>query len=84
MEQKKSETDALSGIQGQSGTLAALVGDKTLAELAQRFEVHPNQIVEWKRQLSERIADLFGGGGVAAEPPVDLKELHAKIGQLIV
>jgi transposase-like protein len=53
--------------------LAALAGDKTLAELAQRFEVHPNQITEWKRQLSERAADVFGGGGTAAEPTVDLK-----------
>ena len=62
--------------------LAALGGDKTLAELAQRFDVHPNQITEWKRQLSERAADLFGGGAAPAEPPIDLKALHAKIGQL--
>jgi transposase-like protein len=62
--------------------LAALAGDKTLAELAQRFEVHPNQITEWKRQLSERAVDVFDGGASAAEPSVDLKVLHAKIGQL--
>jgi transposase-like protein len=62
--------------------LAAMSGDKTLAELAQRFEVHPNQITEWKRQLSERAADLFVGGAAPAEPPIDLKALHAKIGQL--
>ena len=62
--------------------LAALGGDKTLAELAQRFEVNPNQITEWKRPLSERAADLFGGGAAPAEPPIDLKAVHAKIGQL--
>ena len=60
--------------------LAAMGGDKPLAELAQRFDVHPNPIPEWKRQLSERAADLFGGGTAPAEPPVDLKAVHAKIG----
>lgn len=42
--------------------LAAMGGDKTLIELAQRFEVHPNQMTEWKRQLSQRVAEIFGGG----------------------
>ena len=61
--------------------LAAMSGNKTLAELAERFDVHPNQITEWKRQLSERAADLFVGGAAPAEPPIDLKASHAKIGQ---
>jgi transposase-like protein len=59
--------------------LAAIAGDKTLAELVQQFEVHPNQITDWKRQLSERASLAFE---VAAQPQVDLKSLHAKIGQL--
>ena len=63
--------------------LAAVRGEKKLAELAQQFDVHPNQITEWKRQLQERAADVFGAAGVPpSEPPVDLKALHAKIGQL--
>ncbi|TDV06996.1 transposase [Paraburkholderia caballeronis] len=63
--------------------MAAVKGERTLAELAQQFDVHPNQVTEWKRQLQERAADVFGAGGtVSSEPQVDLKELHAKIGQL--
>ena len=63
--------------------LTAVKGDRTLAELAQQFDVHPNQITEWKRQLQERAADVFGAAGMAStESPVDLKVLHAKIGQL--
>jgi len=61
--------------------LAALSGEHTLAELAQKFDVHPNQITEWKRQLQEQAADVFDKGG-KSEPTVDLKALHAKIGQL--
>jgi transposase len=63
--------------------IAALRGDKTLAELAQQYDVHPNQIVQWKTQLQERATDLFE---TAAERKAvngpSVKDLHAKIGQL--
>jgi transposase len=62
--------------------LAAVKGEKTLAELAKQFDVHPNQITAWKSQLLESAAELFGGGRPGAEPAVDLKALYAKIGEL--
>jgi transposase-like protein len=61
--------------------LAALKGDKTLAELAEQFSVHPTQITDWKQQLLARAADIFGGSHPPSDTP-DLKTLHAKIGQL--
>jgi transposase-like protein len=61
--------------------IAALKGDKTLAELAQQFDVHPNQITDWKGQLMERSAQVFGDSTAHSGEP-DLTKLHAKIGQL--
>ena len=64
--------------------LAAIRGQNTLAELAQHFDVHPNQITQWKVQLQEGAIEVFGAaaGTGANTPPVDVKSLHAKIGEL--
>ena len=59
----------------------AIRGEKTLSELAKLHDVHPNQITDWKNQLLERAAGVFGAEA-SNEPKSDLKELHAKIGQL--
>ena len=62
--------------------LAAVKGEKTLAELAQQYDVHPNLITQWRARLLEGAADVFGAGPLPAEPAIDVKVLHAKIGEL--
>ena len=62
--------------------LKALADGKTIAEVALKHDVHPNQVTEWRRQLIERAAGVFGGATASEAAPVDLKALHAKIGQL--
>jgi transposase-like protein len=63
--------------------IAALKGEKTLAELSQQFDIHANQISTWRTQLLEGAQGVFGGAAAeGASPAVDVKEMHAKIGQL--
>src|SRR4051794_27988679 len=57
--------------------LAAVEGNATLAEFAQRFDVHPNQITEWRRQLVANAAEAFATELERHEPPIDVKALHA-------
>ena len=58
-------------------------GRSDIAQLAEQFDVHPDQITSWKAQLESGAADVFGpGGGSAAQPAIDVKSLHAKIGEL--
>jgi transposase len=63
--------------------LAALKGDKTMSELATQFDIHPNQIKQWKDQLLEGVSGVFDDSTRATkEPEIDVTSLHAKIGQL--
>jgi len=63
--------------------LEAAKGEYTLAELSKRFDVHPNQITDWKTQLLKRMGEVFDKSSAqSSEPQVDVKVLHAKIGEL--
>ena len=62
--------------------LAAVKGEKTLAELAQQFDVHPNQITTWKAQLLDGAAEVFGAAAWPEMAPAIDVTLHAKIGEL--
>jgi transposase-like protein len=61
--------------------LDALKGDQTIVELAERYQVHPNQITEWKKQLLAHAEEVFSKDRQPDQGP-DIKNLHAKIGQL--
>src|SRR5258708_2794609 len=62
--------------------LAAIKGDRTVAQLAEHFDVHPNQITAWETQLEGNASEIFGpAGGPPAAAAVDVKSLHAKIGE---
>ena len=64
--------------------LATIRADKALVELAEQYEVHPNQIQDWRRKLLESAAEVFDRSGRQAQEETEhkVKELHAKIGQL--
>lgn len=62
--------------------LAAVKGEHTLAQLAERFDVHPNQITQWKTELLQRASEVFATAAEKRESGPDVKTLHAKIGQL--
>lgn len=65
-----------------NGALAAVRGDKTVAELAKQFDVHANQVTNWKSPLVKRLAAVFDSRPGKAEPAVHLRALHAKFGWL--
>lgn len=67
--------------------LEALRGDQTLAQIAARHKLHPNQISQWKRQALDGLSGVFAGGKSSAptsDMDAKIKELHAKIGELTV
>ena len=66
--------------------LDALRGDKTIQEIAARHKVHPNQVSTWKRQAMDGLGAVFSNGAERSrsDRETEVKELHAKIGELTV
>ena len=78
---KTTPQESLTKVQGQGGDGG---GKRRIlsGRAATRFDVHPNQITQWKTQLLERMGEVFDKPGQPASPSFDVKELHAKIGEL--
>ena len=76
---KRNKTETLGDLQSKRGVSGIDRGKH--ADLSLQFEVHPSQITDWKRQLSERAGEVFGKSSESS-PPVDVKATHAKIGPL--
>lgn len=65
--------------------LEAIKGEKTLAQLAAQYDVHPNQVTSWKSELLEKATEIFGKGATEASADRQrIQELHAKIGELTI
>lgn len=66
--------------------LAAIRGDKTISEIASEYQVHPNQVSSWKKIALDNLESLFAGNHAAFSDrhEGDIKNLHAKIGELTV
>ena len=84
-DEKASSPESLTGLQSEMA-LAALKNDRTIAQLAEQFDVHANQITAWKDQLLASAADVFerGGNAKSSSAEIDIKSLHAKIGELVL
>ena len=81
-DREKHRAGTTHGLQGEGGA-CRVKGDRTIAQLAEHFDVHPNQITAWKAQLEGGASGVFGSGNMApAAPAIDVKSLHAKIGEL--
>ena len=66
--------------------LEALKGEETIAQLAARYNVHPNLITNWKRQAQEGLTDVFAKGSKRrqASHDAEIQQLRAKIGELVI